>query len=109
MIDMSELIQTQNIEQLKQEMGPVKLSQILRQTKVKQIQCDFSDGKGGFCALGVLVNFYGWDGKGHAGEFYSRVIRELWKGNLKTSDVFTKNDAGWSFEQIADFLEERGL
>jgi len=106
---MSQILETQNIEQLKQEMGPVKLSQILRQTKVKQIQCDLSDGKGGFCALGVLANFYGWDGKGHAGEFYLRVIKELGKGGLETWHIFNKNDSGWSFEQIADFLEQRGL
>jgi hypothetical protein len=106
---MSQILETQNIEQLKQEMGPVKLSQILRQTKVKQIECSLSDKKGGFCALGALAHFYGWDGEGPAGEFYGRVMRELHKGDLDTADVYTKNDYGWSFDRIADFLEERGL
>ena len=114
MIDMSELIQTQNIEQIKQEMGPVKPSQILRNTKLRQITGKLTDGHGGYCASGVLANAFGI-GDDDLTRFNSSKFCEMMQGfgiyekRISYSDIFFKNDDGWSFEQIADWFEEKGL
>jgi hypothetical protein len=48
---------------LKQEMT---VSQILRTygKRFTQIQKKYSDGHNGRCAIGVIMSYYGWDGKG---------------------------------------------
>ena len=53
---------SQQQQLLKQEMT---ISQILRiyGKQFRQIQNLYSDGGNGRCAIGVLMSYYGWDGK----------------------------------------------
>ena len=106
---MSILEQTKTIEQVKQELGPIKASQILRMTKVPQYFGGLGDGMGRFCAVGAIYTHFGWDGSD--GVVPDDLIAELHK--LLPRDVtyeITKwNDREYlSFEQIADKLEEMG-
>jgi len=113
MIDMSELIQTQNIEQLKQEMGPLKASQILRTTKYKQQPvglCNPQD-PGQVCAVGVIVRHFGWNG-----DINSKTLRaasdktEKFLGNdIWDKIVLMNNNEHLTFSQIADRLDYMGL
>ena len=51
---------------LEQEMT---VSQILRihGKQFTQIREQYSDGHNGRCAIGVIMSYYGWDGKNHPG------------------------------------------
>ena len=113
---MSELLQTKNVEQLKQEMGPLKASQILRQAKCEQYRGGLSDGKGKFCARGVILTHFGWDGD------ITKFSETYWPAREQEDNLLdTGQDhnllrriARWndgdemSFNQIADKLEEMG-
>ena len=115
---MSELLTTKTIEQLKQEMGPVKASQILRHTKYEQCKNILSEGNKR-CAVGVIASYLGWDGKMNLDGNWT-VDKD---GNYTTKPVYDKvdefiglrfplsvmNDNGYTFEEIADRLEEKGL
>jgi hypothetical protein len=63
--------QQQQQQILKQELT---ISQILRTygKQFKQIAQQYSDGYNGRCALGVIMSYYGWNGKDD-----SQVIRKL--------------------------------
>ena len=53
---------------LKQELT---VSQILRKygKQFTQIQMQYSDGKNGRCAIGVIMSYFGWDGKDDIRDF----------------------------------------
>lgn len=105
---MSELLQTQNIEQVKQEMGPVKASQILRNTKLQQCTGIYNKGDK-YCAIGVIMNHFGYNKIGD--DIYDEAMRkaEDLLGDIMTGEITIMNDNGASFSEIADYLEERGL
>ena len=108
---MSILEQTKSIEQVKQELGDLKYSQILRQTKLRQFKGFYSDGAGGFCARGVILNHFGWDGSGVCNPTFDKAVRseERMLPNHIREEIVTWNDKyGLSFDQIADKLEEMG-
>ena len=112
---MSELLtqQTKNVEQLKQEMGPLKASQILRQTKVKQCKDEWSDGIGGpatmFCARGAIYHHFGWDGnKSINMEYWYNKEDELIPNNIQSFIQYCNDAKNMTFEEIADMLEEKG-
>ena len=113
MIDMSELITTKSVEQLKEEMGPLKPSQILRMTKVPQYRGGFSDGRGSFCARGAVLNHFGWTGDSNYDISGYWKARDIEDGLIPDHSVLCKI-AHWNdhdnltFEQIADKLEEMG-
>jgi len=89
---------------VKQEL---KASQILRATKVRQIREMYLDGKGGYCAVGAIRHYFGWSGEqDKLSEAHYKTVTAL---NGAVGHVIVLNDAGKSFDEIADVLEVYGL
>jgi hypothetical protein len=89
---------------LKQEMS---VSQILRiyGKQFTQIRERYSDGLDGRCAIGVIMSYYGWDGK-HKSDVPRRcAFRALKSAGTDKDIVVQLNDSGASFEEIADYLD----
>ena len=65
------------------------ISQILRTygKQFTQTQMQYSDGKNGRCAIGVIMSYFGWDGTDE------ELLMEL-------------NDLGMTFDEIADYLDQ---
>ena len=108
MIDMSQILETQNIEKIKQEMGPVKASQILRNTKLQQCKGVYNSGDK-YCAIGVLMNHFGYRKIGD--DIYDDAIRKTRSllNGVPDGKISLMNDDGATFSEIADFLESKGL
>jgi hypothetical protein len=92
---------------LKQELT---VSQILRTygKQYRQIQNQYSDGHNGRCAIGVIMSYYGWDG---------RIDFDTANNLLAASDMLKQfdidedllidlNDFGFTFDKIADYLDQ---
>ena len=78
----------------------------LRGGNYTQIFAMLGNGPGRRCALGVLADVVGLDGENEATSY--GTIRELSGASaLQTNEVLQMNDTyGWTFEQIADRVEE---
>jgi hypothetical protein len=92
---------------LKQEMS---VSQILRMygKQFKQIREQYSDGLNGRCAIGVIMSYYGWNGKdgtGAARSFLTTlvVLREM---GINSGLLIEMNDFGVTFNEIDDYLDQ---
>jgi hypothetical protein len=85
------------------------ISQILRAygKQFKQIQMQYSDGKDGRCAIGVIMSYFGWDGVD--GFDTSRVLfaamSQLKRSGIDEDLIIELNDSGLSFDEIADNLD----
>jgi hypothetical protein len=92
----------------KQELS---ISQILRihGKQFKQIQRDFSDERNGRCAMGVILSYYGWDGKlnslSHASPTSQTARRAMTRIGISGSWIMKQNDSGYTFDEIADYIE----
>jgi hypothetical protein len=90
---------------LKQEMT---VAQILRVygKQFTQIREEYSDGRNGRCAIGVIMSYYGWSGN-------SKYGFDLVRSSLATIvalrrsywTVIEMNDSGATFDEIADYLD----
>jgi hypothetical protein len=88
------------------------VSQILRTygKQYRQITERYSDGGNGRCALGVIMSYYGWNGKDDsqvASKLLGTLIALKYAGINKTS-LIDMNDSGMSFDEIADYLDKIG-
>jgi hypothetical protein len=101
--------QQQQQQILKQELT---ISQILRTygKQFKQIAQQYSDGYNGRCALGVIMSYYGWNGKDD-----SQVIRKLLStlialsyAGIDKNLLAELNDSGVPFDAIADHIDKFG-
>jgi hypothetical protein len=85
------------------------VSKILRTygKQFRQIQLRYSDGKNGRCAIGVIMSYFGWNG---------RINFDTANDLLAASDVLKHagidydllidlNDSGYTFNEIADYLD----
>jgi hypothetical protein len=65
----------QQQQQLEQE--KLSISQILRihGKQYRQIQSRYSDGNNGRCAIGVIMSYFGWDGRVYFA-YYSTVNQQ---------------------------------
>ena len=92
---------------LKQEMT---VSQILRVhgKRFTQIQKKYSDGHNGRCAIGVIVSYYGWDGKHKSDAAIRLAFRALEVAGIDIDMVMQLNDSGATFGDIADYLDRNG-
>jgi hypothetical protein len=85
------------------------VSQILRTygKQFRQIRLRYSDGTNGRCAMGVIMSYYGWDGK----EDFDAVNNLLDASNtlnhidIDYSLLKDLNDSGLTFDEIADYLD----
>jgi len=90
----------------------LSLPQILRVygRKFKQIKRRFSDERNGGCAMGVILSYYGWDGKLNSlfdASASSRATRQaLKKVGINRSCIMDQNDSGYTFDEIAEYLEK---
>ncbi len=86
------------------------VSQILRTygKQFKQITERYSDGHNGRCTIGVLMSYYGWDGKddSHATTKLLGVLIALRYAGIDRNLLIEMNDSGLSFDEIADYLDK---
>jgi hypothetical protein len=88
------------------------VSEILRTygKQFKQITERYSDGHNGRCALGVIMSYYGWNGKDDslaASKLLGTLIALRCAGIDKNS-LIDMNDSGVPFDEIADYLDKFG-
>ena len=94
---------------LKQELT---VSQILRTygKQFRQITQKYSDGHNGRCALGVIMSYYGWNGKDDSqatGKLLGTLITLRYSG-IDKNLLIEMNDSGLTFDEIADYLDKFG-
>jgi hypothetical protein len=93
--------------QIKQELT---ISQILRiyGTQYIQITERYSDGHNGRCAIGVLMSYFGWDGRddSRASRKFLSAFNALSHAGFNKDLVVQLNDAVMSFDGIADYLDQ---
>jgi hypothetical protein len=92
---------------LKQE--KLSITQILHTygKQFTQIREQYSDGLNGRCAMGVIMSYYGWDGKDSPGaerKLLATLIA-LRHAGISKDLVMKLNDTGMTFDEIADFLD----
>ncbi|MGE5661503.1 MAG: hypothetical protein ACM3X1_04575 [Ignavibacteriales bacterium] len=94
---------------LKQELT---ISEILRTygKQFKQIAERYSDGHNGRCALGVIMSYYGWNGKddSQAASQLLGTLIALRCAGVDKNLLIEMNDSGLSFDEIADYLDKIG-
>ena len=85
------------------------ISQILRTygKQFRQIQMRYSDGHKGRCAIGVIMSFYGWDGKDNldAEKRLLAALVELKDAGIDEGLLIDLNDSGYTFDEISDYLD----
>jgi hypothetical protein len=98
-----------NQQLLKQEMT---VSQILRAygKRFTQIKKKYSDGHNGRCAIGVIMSYYGWDGKesAFASSELLAALFALRHAGIGADLMIDLNDSGSTFDEIADYLDRNG-
>ena len=104
--DFNLLRQQQQEQLLSQELS---ISQILRAygKQFTQIREQYTDGVNGRCAMGVIMSYYGWDGKcctNAERRLYAALVA-LRRAGLTKESLIELNDSGMTFEEIADYLD----
>ena len=86
------------------------VSEIMRTygKKFKQVRKRYSDGHNGRCAIGVVMSYFGWNGKddSEAGKKLMEALNELAQAGISKNFVLQLNDSGISFEKIADYIDQ---
>ena len=86
------------------------VSQILRTygKQFTQITKRYSDGNNGRCAIGVVMSYYGWDGKIDFDTANNLVAAEdvLNHAGIDYDLLIDLNDSGYTFDEIADYLDQ---
>lgn len=94
---------------LKQDLS---ISQILRVygKQFRQIKKLYSDELDGRCVIGVIMSYYGWDGKHHfdASNSLLAALHVFKKAGVPRGLVIQLNDSGKTFDEIADYLDRAG-
>ncbi|HEY7570148.1 MAG TPA: hypothetical protein VH796_02145 [Nitrososphaeraceae archaeon] len=85
------------------------IPQILRTCgkQFTQIRREYTDGLGGRCALGVIMSYYGWDGKCMTNaerRLYAALVA-LRRAGISKELLIELNDSGATFDEIADYLD----
>ena len=94
-------------EESKQE---TSISQIIRMygKHFKQIRKQYTDGLGGRCVMGLIMSFYGWDGKcitNAERKLYAALVA-LRQAGISQELLIELNDSGATFDDIADYLDK---
>ena len=110
---------TLNIEQHADEVHMNKLdhksnlessiSQIIRTygKQFTQIRKQYTDGRSGRCVMGVIMSYYGWDGKCMTNaerRLYAALVA-LRQAGISNEFLVEMNDSGATFDEIADYLD----
>lgn len=85
------------------------ISQIIRTygKQFTQIRRQYTDGHGGRCVMGVIMSYYGWDGKcitNSERRLYAALVA-LRQAGISKELLVELNDSGASFDEIADYLD----
>jgi hypothetical protein len=85
------------------------ISQILREygKQFTQIAKRYSDGRNGRCAIGVIMSYYGWNGKDNyqaASKLLGALIALRCAG-IDKNMLIDMNDSGFTFDEIANHLD----
>jgi hypothetical protein len=94
-------------EESKQE---TSISQIIRTygKHFKQVRKRYTDGLGGRCVMGLIMSYYGWDGKcitNAERKLYAALVA-LRRAGINKELLIELNDSGASFDDIADYLDK---
>jgi hypothetical protein len=94
-------------EESKQE---ASLSQIIRTygKHFNQIRQRYTDGLGGRCVMGLIMSYYGWDGKcitNAERRLYAALVA-LRRAGISQELLIELNDSGATFDDIADYLDK---
>lgn len=85
------------------------ISQIIRTygKQFTQIRKQYTDGRGGRCVMGVIMSYYGWDGKciNNAERRLYAALIALRRAGISKELLIELNDSGATFDQIADYLD----
>lgn len=95
------------IEESKQE---TSISQIIRTygKHFNQIRKRYTDGLGGRCVMGLIMSYYGWDGKcitNAERKLYAALVA-LQRAGISKELLIELNDSGATFDDIADYLDK---
>ena len=99
--------QTFSSQESKQE---ASISQIIRTygKYYKQIRKKYTDRQAGRCVMGVIMSYYGWDGKcitNAERRLYAAQVA-LRRAGISKELLIELNDSGASFDDIADYLDK---
>jgi hypothetical protein len=85
------------------------ISQIIRTygKQFTQIRKQYTDGLGGRCVMGVIMSYYGWDGKcvNNAERRLYAALLALRQAGISKELLIELNDSGATFDDIADYLD----
>ena len=86
------------------------VSEILRTygKQFTQITERYSDGNNGRCVMGVIMSYFGWNGKDdiRASRKLLSAFIALTQAGVSKDLVVQLNDSGMSFDEIADFFDK---
>ena len=86
------------------------VSQVLRVygKQFTQITERYSDGYNGRCALGVIMSYYGWNGKddSQAASKLLGTLIALRSAGIDKNLLIEMNDSGFTFVEIADYIDQ---
>jgi hypothetical protein len=86
----------------------LSISQILRAygKQFTQITGRYSDGRNGRCSIGVIMSYYGWNGKddSHAAIKLLGALIALRYAGIDKNLIIQLNDSDATFDEIADYL-----
>jgi len=99
-----------NISTVSQQSNQVSsISQIIRTygKQFIQIRKQYTDGFSGRCVMGVIMSYYGWDGKcitNAERRLYAALVA-LRQAGISKESLIELNDSGATFDEIADYLD----
>ena len=99
-----------NISTISQQSNQeLSISQIIRTygKQFIQIRKQYTDGLGGRCVMGVIMSYYGWDGKcitNAERRLYAALVA-LRHAGISKELLIELNDSGATFDEIADYLD----
>jgi hypothetical protein len=97
------------LKQQQQQQQQLTVSQILRVygKQFRQIESRYSDGKNGRCAIGVIMSFFGWDGRVNFDTAYDLLVASdvLKHVGIDEELLIDLNDSGFTFDEIANYLD----
>jgi hypothetical protein len=99
-----------NISTISQQSNQeLSISQIIRTygKQFIQIRKQYTDGLGGRCVMGVIMSYYGWDGKcitNAERRLYAALVA-LRQAGISKELLIELNDSGATFDEIADYLD----
>jgi hypothetical protein len=89
-----------------------KLSEILENTKIAQIQDEMVEPMTGACALGaILIERYNWDADFYPEkqDFYAKMFQRKFGWEVLDQIIYMNDTEEKSFMEIAAWLKTQGL